>query len=377
MRIAMISTYPPIECGIAAYTDYLVESLKPLNNEVHIISQTGAEGHNVYPIFNAEDRDLSERVFDIATKITPDVVHIQHEFGLFGKQFGVNVVPLVYKLRLAGIPVVATLHTVYEKLRPGADIILKALVDVSDALIVHEEFQKKTLVKVFGQAEKINVIPHGVRKVKPFSDAKKRLGLDENRKVILLCGYFRPSKGFHKIVDIFPQILKRVPKAELVVAGKMRLVEFAKYRDKFFQKINLSPAREHITVFRGQFPQKTFDYILSAADVVPFPYLKGAQSGVMAHALAFKKPIVASPLRAFKELVRKTGVGVVARSKKAFAEAICRILKDTELAKKLSQNADRYVREVAGWDIVAQRTISVYHKVVKVPYGRARYIYVP
>ncbi|KPJ62647.1 MAG: hypothetical protein AMS15_03270 [Planctomycetes bacterium DG_23] len=377
MRIAMISTYPPIECGIGAYTDYLVEALKPLNNEVHIISQTGAEGHNVYAVFNADDSDLSERVSNIAVKITPDVVHIQHEFGLFGKQFGVNVVPLVYKLRLAGIPVVATLHTVYEKIRPGADIILKALVDVCDAVIVHEEFQKKTLVKAFGQAEKINVIPHGVRKVKAFPDAKKRLDLDENRKVVLLCGYFRPSKGFHKIVDIFPQILKRVPKAELVVAGKMRQVEYADYRNKFFQKINLSTAREHITVFRGQFPQKTFDYILSAADVVPFPYLAGAQSGVMAHALAFKKPLVVSPLRAFKELVRKTGVGMVARSKKAFAEAICKILKDKELASKLSQNAERYVREMAGWDIVARRTVSTYHKIVKVPYGRARYVYVP
>ena len=111
MRIGIISTYPPIECGIATYTGYLVDALRLVNNnEVCVVSQFGGEGRGVYPAFHADDPDLADKVFRMMTQFTPDVVHIQHEYGLFGKSKGVNVIPLVYKFKLAGIPLVITLQ---------------------------------------------------------------------------------------------------------------------------------------------------------------------------------------------------------------------------------------------------------------------------
>jgi hypothetical protein len=43
MRVAFVSTYPPIECGIGTYTSFLIEALARLPNEIHIISQNGAK----------------------------------------------------------------------------------------------------------------------------------------------------------------------------------------------------------------------------------------------------------------------------------------------------------------------------------------------
>ena len=63
MRIGIVSTYPPIECGIATYTEYLVEALRTLDNEVYIVSQFGADGNKVYPAFYADDRDLADKIF--------------------------------------------------------------------------------------------------------------------------------------------------------------------------------------------------------------------------------------------------------------------------------------------------------------------------
>ena len=58
MRIAFISTYPPIECGIGTYTCYLAGALKKLHNEVFVVSQVGAQGDNVFPIFSRDSISL-------------------------------------------------------------------------------------------------------------------------------------------------------------------------------------------------------------------------------------------------------------------------------------------------------------------------------
>ena len=377
MRIGIISTYPPIECGIATYTEYLVNALRMLNNEVYIVSQFGGEGKNVYPAFHAGDPDLADKIFQMMAKFTPDIVHIQHEYGLFGKPKGVNVLPLLYRFKLCGVPVVITFHTVYEDFSRENKIVLEAIIRVADAIIVHEEYQREAILNKIGSFDNIRVIPHGSREVEPIPGAKEKIGLSEDEKVILLCGYFRPAKGLDRIVRIFPRIAERIEDAVLVIAGKIRQQEYSKYRDEFFGLVNNSPVFDKIKVLRGQFPRKTFDTILSATDVVPMPYLIGSQSGILAHCLAFGRPVVASPeVRALRETITRAKCGLVANNDDEFVEHIVRILSDDDFRSKLSKNARDYVKETLSWQIVARKTIDVYHDVVSVPYGKARYIHI-
>ncbi len=373
----MISTYPPIECGIATYTQYLVEALRPLNNEVYVVTQFGGEGTRVYPAFNANDPGLADRVFQMMIKFTPDVVHIQHEYGLFGEPRGVNVIPLVYRFKLVRIPVVLTLHTVYEDFSRNDQMILEALVRAADAIIVHEEYQKEAILGRIASCENIWVIAHGSRDIEPVPAAKEKLGLGQDEKPVLICGYFRPNKGLERIVKVFPQIAKKVKESVLVVAGKIRQQEYGEYRDEFFRLVNDSAASHRIRVFRGQFPQDTFDTILSAADVVPLPYSKGGQSGILANCLALGRPVVVSPeVRALRETVAKAQCGLIAKDDEELIEDIAQILTDDALRDTLSKKGREYVAKNVSWPIIARQTIDVYHSVVTVPYGKARYVYI-
>ena len=56
-----------------------------------MVSQHGGTGEKVFKTFNSNDDDLADSIFNLLIKFTPDVVHIQHEFGLYGPRYGVKL----------------------------------------------------------------------------------------------------------------------------------------------------------------------------------------------------------------------------------------------------------------------------------------------
>jgi len=375
MRICYISTYPPTECGIATYTQFLSDAVKEYRKEVVIISQVGASGEKVFPVFSPSDSDISNKMFHIASKLTPDVIHIQHEFGLYGSERGIQIIDFILRCKISDVPVVTTLHTINANAGRGEHIILENIIKNSSAIIVHEEYQKEIIDKEFNLNDKIYVIPHGVRNCNHHSDAKELLNIKDN-KVILLAGYFRPTKCFDKIVKLFPEIVKKIENAILLVAGKMRGLEYSDYQQYFFNLINNSPVKKNIHVLRGQFPQNTFDTIMSAADVMVLPYERGAQSGILAQSSAFNIPAVTSDLLSFKLWNEKCGGGLTAHNDKDYVEHIYNILTDKNLELKLKNNIKAYNKDLF-WSEIAKKHFLIYEDVIKVPYGEAEYFYIP
>lgn len=376
MRIGYVSTYPPIECGIATYTSYLNEAVRSLHNETFVISQSGAQGRGVFPVYEPGSDSIATQIYNLSTRMTPDIIHIQHEFGLYGSQNGVQIIDLIVRYRMVGVPVATTLHTVYSDLPDDKIILLQLILNESNLVIVHENYQKEILLKLFGPDHdtKISVIPHGVRENIMEEHGKRKLEL-EGKKVILLCGYFRPTKGFHRIVKIFPQVVEKIPNALLLIAGKSRGLEFMDYQKEFFEMINQSPVTEHILVLRGQFPQHTFDTIISAADLVCLPYNKSGQSGILAQSFAHRKPVVTSDLIAFRVWLGRSHGGLLAKNDDEMTEAIIKILSDDDFRKQLEKNITDYIEQDVSWKHVAKSHIEAYQSVVRVPYGKARHVF--
>ena len=378
MRIGFISTYPPVECGIATYSQFLINALRNLKQDVYVVSHLGGNGQQVFPVFDYDDNDLAEKAFSTMMRFSPDLVHIQHEFGLYGKHYGVQVVPLITLFKMNGVPVVTTLHTVYQQMLEAQQVILENILHNSNAVIVHEGYQKDYLLQKIPNVNPhlIHVIEHGAREVKPIADAKQKLGLPADKKVILMIGYFRPSKNFEQIVELFPEIAKRVPDAILVLAGKVRGYEYRDYRTILFQTIEHSPVKDRIFVIRGQLEQDVFDTIISAADVVVLPYKINSQSGILAHSLAFGKPLVVSNSGSMQHIMKRAECGLVCHSNKDYVQNIVRILSDEKLARQFSNNALKYVKEVISWKIIARKHLEIYQQLAKDPLLESRTIWV-
>ncbi|MCF6242240.1 MAG: glycosyltransferase [Bacteroidales bacterium] len=172
MRIIYVSTYPPTECGIATYTSYLDSEIRKHDLEVYILSQNGAKGKHVFEVFNPDDKDIAYKLFHLISKLTPDLVHIQHEFGLYGYERGIQIVDFLLRCKIADIPVITTLHTVYLKPAWKERLITSEILCLSKEIIVHEGYQKELLINESKCLKEIHVIPHGLRQTHIIKTAK-------------------------------------------------------------------------------------------------------------------------------------------------------------------------------------------------------------
>lgn len=375
MRIIYISTYPPTECGIATYTHYLYEDIKKKLIEVYVLSQYGAKGENVFEVFNPDDKDIAYKLFHIVSKLTPDLVHIQHEFGLFGYDRGIQIVDFLMRCKLASVPVITTLHTVYENPGWKEKIITNEILRLSDEIIVHETYQEEFLKSGYNHRKKINIIPHGVRKVKPLENTKELLGLG-GKKVVLLAGYFRTTKHFEKMIDIFPAVLSKQKNAVLLIACRLRIAEHNEKRDQLLKAMRKLSDKRHVRILKGQFPQHTLDVIMSAADVVVMPYSAGAQSGMLAQFSAHNIPVVSSGLLSFELWNKKTRGGLTSYTDEGFVENICKILGNEKTQADMRKNIKKH-NETVYWDVTAKKHLRIYEKIVHGADGTAEFFYVP
>ncbi len=292
-----------------------------------------------------------------------DVVHFQGAGIPLLDQFFLK--PLVKKL-----PVVLTVHDVkshYDRF-VSRDSFLKRSLRIPHCLIVHYENGRKQLIDHWGVcSDRVTVIPHGI--MMPLHspsgrlEARGKLDLPEDRRILLFFGSIRPNKGLDVLIKALRDIVLHDPGVLLVVAGALpRGMNFQPYSDTI-QRLNLS---ENIRTFVRFIPDEDVDSFMAASDLVVLPYLKfEAQSGVLLRAYAHKKPVVVSDVGAMGELVSSDKVGLVVEPgvPKALADAIISVLdKSDEFHSRYSPELeDKY-----SWENVAELTMRSYENAIAI-----------
>jgi glycosyltransferase involved in cell wall biosynthesis len=267
--------------------------------------------------------------------------------------------------RLLGLGVVATAHDV----RPfaaglSAPWIAKLAYRLADRVIAHSETARKELLKVLSVSQaKVGMIPHGnylrsINRVPTREEARSRLGLNRNAKVLLFFGQIKEVKGLDILLRAMPEVVGDHEDALLLVAGKVWKDDWEKYR-------GLAKALEATgnCVSRVSYiPEPEVPDYYAAADVVVLPYRRIYQSGVLLLAMSYGKPVVVSDIEGMTEVVEDGVNGHVfpVGDARALAKKLSEALADPDKLRAVGAAGLSYVVEHHDWAEIGRRTAECY-----------------
>ncbi len=310
MKLAYIGTYPPRECGIGTFTKNLYNSMVMNNGTTgdsvdgFIVAMNDHELTYDYPeevkltIRQEHQRDYLSAVKFINLS-GADLCILEHEFGIFGGQNGVYILPLLHRLE---IPLIVTLHTVIKSPSYDEKAVLVEICKMATKIVVmsHKAIEFLTTIYNVDKA-KIVYIEHGVPDIQYNQQYSKKEFNLENKKVLLTFGFISRNKGIETVIKALPGVIKKYPEVLYMVLGKthpnvMRYSgeEYRIYLQQLVKSLKLS---EHVFFLNEFLNQKELFKYLSASDIYITPYLNEAQvtSGTLSYAIGVGSAVVSTP----------------------------------------------------------------------------------
>ena len=296
-------------------------------------------------------RNLIKRI----NPINPDVIHmvIDHPWC--------SIYALLLRRKY---PIITTIHEpnplsrqiggTILSIRPILVVNNKILAIISDNIIVHGKNLREYLLTKNVPDSKVETIPHGDYS---FFKRWEKKEIQTQKNNILFFGTITPYKGIEYLIQAEKLIKEHVSNPTITIAGEGNI---RKYEKQISQNSNFRILNKFI-------PDEEVAELFQKASLVVLPYTQGSQSGVVHIAYAFKKPVVATNVGSIPEIVDdgKTGFIVPSKDSKALAEAIIRILKNSELRKEMGENAYRKMKDELSWDKNAEKTVEVYKEAIK------------
>jgi len=166
------------------------------------------------------------------------VISIQHEFGIFGGEWGDYVLDLCENLET---PFITTFHSVVTTPPQKAIEVVREICRLSANVVVTLESARKVLENDYGVApEKIVVIPHGadIPDQRRRSYARRHFHL-RNRTVLATTGLINSGKGIEHAIKSLSYLVKDWPNILYLVIGEthpeVRKREGEAYRNKLVE----------------------------------------------------------------------------------------------------------------------------------------------
>jgi glycosyltransferase involved in cell wall biosynthesis len=355
-RYALLSTYPPTQCGLATFAAALLAHLPEPGDQVGVVRVLDE------PAPRVADEVVHDLVAGSAASAAAaadvlnsfDVVIVQHEYGIFGGADGQDVLSLLAALY---VPTIVVLHTVLAKPTPRQRAILDRVIAAAGAVVTMTKTAQSRLLESYGTLpEKVFVIPHGaadnrVIAPSPGADARPR---------VLTWGLLGPGKGIEHAIDAMALLRGRGVHADYQVAGQTHPRVLDRDGEAYRQAL-MARARDRDVADRVHFdarflPAAALGQLIGGADVVLLPYdsLEQVTSGVLIEAVAAGKPVVSTCFPHAVELVGGgAGLLVGRRDPAGIAHALQRVFTEPGLSARMSKCAADLAPQLL-WPAVAR-----------------------
>ena len=380
MKIAFIATYPPRQCGIGSFTNNLFKSMLVVNEsseEKHEGFVVGINDNNLTYKYPDEVRitirqDHQEDYLKAVKYINlngADVCILQHEFGIFGGQSGVYILPLLHRLE---IPLVVTLHTILKTPSYNEKAVLKEICKMAHKIVVMSHKAVEFLVSIYDvPKEKIALIEHGVPDIRFCPEKSKKEFKLESKKVLLTFGFIGRSKGIETVIKALPEVVKKHPEIIYIVLGKTHpnvLRHSGEEYRIFLLRLVKNLQLENHVIFLNEFidEQDLFKY-LYACDIYITPYLNEAQitSGTLSYAMGVGAAVLSTPYWHAAELLAN-GRGRLFNFNDScdLAKTLTELLDNPEEVSDLKNNAGEFGKKIT-WPKTGEKYVALTEKIVK------------
>ena len=373
-NIAFVSTIKKSECGIASYTQDLIGGFSECESRdnFQIIGLRPLRSNSACLLLKAKKMikvgSLSSYIeaADYVNSSKIDLVHIEHEFGIFGGEDGENILAFVNKLKK---PFVITFHTVL--MAPGRNQkrITKVLAEKAQKIIVMAESAARNLADNYGVAsEKIEQIPHGVPEILINQNhSKEKLGY-KGKCLVSTFGFINSGKGIEYILPAIREAKEIAPNILFLIIGKTHpkvlLNEGEKYRKSLKELVKEYGLEKNVIFVNRYLSLKDLLVHLKATDIYISAYLEPQQiiSGTLAYALGAGRACISTPYLYAKEaLAEGRGILVPFRDSKQIGVEIINLIKKPELSKEYAKKAYDFSRSML-WKNVSKAHLGVYEK---------------
>lgn len=289
-------------------------------------------------------------------KEKPDFIVFRFWIPFMGPALG----SIARMVRKSGIKVLAITDNVipHEK-RIGDVAFSKYFVNSCDGFITMSKAVMKDL-------EKITTTEHKKYLLHPLytsfgekinkAEARKALGLKEDKKIVLFFGLIRKYKGLDMLLEAFGE-LKANPDIQLLIAG-----EFYEDKQPYLDLIENSGIKDQV-ILHGKFiANDDVKLYFSAADLVALPYRSATQSGVTQVSFHFEVPTLVTNVGGLSEIIPDKVAGYVVESSGA---AIATAIKDYFANDRINSFTEGMKREKQkyDWKLFVNEVFELYKQI--------------
>ncbi len=339
-RIAMVSTFPPTQCGIATFAESLTRALTHAGASVDMVDLPAGPETPPHDAILHRHRGFQDLPVTAYLLDSFDVVVLQHEFGIWDGPDGAGIVDLIGAL---ATPVVTVLHTVPSVATGGQRRALQGILDLSDAVVVLSHSAYRRLIRDFSvRPDTLAMIPHGATALWHL----RRTERDGSTPRLLTWGLLGQGKGVEWGIRAMALLRDRGIAGEYVIAGathpNVRRSDGESYRQSLLDLARRLGVAGSVRLADEYLSDDGLRQLISESSLFLLPYDSREQitSGVLVEAIAAGGPVVATRFPHAAELLG-TGAGVLVdhRDPIAIADAVEHIFRDGDASERMRERS--------------------------------------
>ncbi len=337
--------YPFRGGGITTFNERLAREFKQMGHECDILSFSLQYPDFLFPgktQYSTEEAPSDLTIFSLINSVNPfnwikvgnrfhkekyDVVVFRYWISFMGPAFG-TIARLIK--RSGHTKILAITDNVIPHERKFYDTFFtKYFLKPCDGFLTMSHSVLEQL-KQFNPQKAATYVPHpmydmfGPQIIK--TEARKKLNLPAEDKILLFFGFIRKYKGLGLLLDAFADERIRQLGCKLVVAG-----EFYEDPQPYLQQIEQAGMQDRIILSNNFIPNSEVSAYFCAADCVIQTYLNATQSGVTQIAYFYDKPMIVTNVGGLAELIPDGKVGYVVNvDKEAVIQAILRFYNEQQ-----------------------------------------------